>query len=739
MRETQPAVVPPVTPPPADNRHETTPASANWRGAIAQFRAQSSQSRILSGSVVMLIGSALVSGVNFGYNVAVARLLGPVRFGHAAAAVTLLMIFSAITLAFQLVCAKFVARNATAGARSAVYSGLLQRAWFVGILLGSALTIFSGRVAHYLNLPDATLVILLASGVAFYVPLGVKRGGLQGVCAFDRLAGNFILEVLVKFFGALLLIHLGWGVNGAVGAIAASVILAYVLPLMPAELRSPQQTGVAASFAEGMQAMLFFVGQVIINNVDILLVKHFFDSTQAGLYAAIALVGRVVYFFAWSVISAMFPISAGGKSHEDNPSVIIVPLGIVLGVVVLFTLGLDVFPGLALRAIFGPTFHQAAGQLDSLLMLYAAATGAYSLAVVLMAYEMSRKLANSGWIQLAFSGAIVAGIYFFHESLRQVVIVQLVLMVVLLIAAALPFFRAREWAGRLTPATATAASVGSQLMPPELPAAGPLDLVEAPPRRLGLRRLRRVSEAEVIADFLKNEFYHREFHRDRSQFEHLVTHPDIGNEGENALRRALLFRRRGTMWRELPQDTEWWEVELSPDDVENLRVFPRAQWRKVASGSFRLTDIVSRIRSAHAIGRTRQFRSKIELLSMRLRQQDDRSAILLIGVDEHGPLTIIEGNHRVTAARLVSTELVRQRFRCFCGFSPRMTECCWYETNLPNLWRYARNRMKLLVYDREADIARLLHGEQALHPACVPGPEAPATLSVTEAPRKQAS
>src|SRR5512146_1890873 len=113
MRESQPAVAPPV--PSGRNRPDGAPVQVSWRGAIAQLRAQSSQSRILSGSVVMLIGSALVSLVNFGYNVAVARLLGPVRFGHAAAAVTLLMIFSAITLAFQLVCAKFVARNAAAG------------------------------------------------------------------------------------------------------------------------------------------------------------------------------------------------------------------------------------------------------------------------------------------------------------------------------------------------------------------------------------------------------------------------------------------------------------------------------------------------------------------------------------------------------------------------------------------------------------------------------------------------
>ena len=62
-----------------------------------------------------------------------------------------------------------------------------------------------------------------------------------------------------------------------------------------------------------MQAIVFFVGQVIISNIDILMVKHFFRPDVAGLYAAIALVGRLLYFGAWSIVSAMFPVSAESK------------------------------------------------------------------------------------------------------------------------------------------------------------------------------------------------------------------------------------------------------------------------------------------------------------------------------------------------------------------------------------------------------------------------------------------
>lgn len=222
-----------------------------------------------------------------------------------------------------------------------------------------------------------------------------------------------------------------------------------------------------------------------------------------------------------------------------------------------------------------------------------------------------------------------------------------------------------------------------------------------------MKKVRRVPEAAVIAEFLKNEFYHAEFQSDRQDFEHLVLDANIEDERENAVRRALLFRRRGHMWRELPPDTEWWEVALDLSDLHRIHVFPRAHWRKIADGSFKIGDIARRIRTTTFRGRTQMFISKIEALSYRLREHPDNSAVMLIGIDEDSPVTILEGNHRLTAALLASPSLLQTRFRVLCGFSPRMHESCWYQTNVANLWRYARNRLRNWR-DREADIARVM-------------------------------
>jgi hypothetical protein len=239
-----------------------------------------------------------------------------------------------------------------------------------------------------------------------------------------------------------------------------------------------------------------------------------------------------------------------------------------------------------------------------------------------------------------------------------------------------------------------------------------------------MKKLQRITEAEVINDFLKNEFYQGEFHRDRDRFEHLVLQADTTSEHDNAIRRALLFRRRGHMWRELPTDTQWWQIELSTEDLNRVRVFPRAQWRKVSNGSFLLGDIVHRIKTQRFHGQTRDFISKVQSLSYRLRVSKDDSSVLLIGIDEEHPLTILEGNHRLTAALLASPALLQRRFKIFCGFSPRMSESCWYQTNLPNLWRYAKNRARNFMYDRDADVELVEKELVAVAPATHPTPTA---------------
>jgi hypothetical protein len=104
------------------------------------------------------------------------------------------------------------------------------------------------------------------------------------------------------------------------------------------------------------------------------------------------------------------------------------------------------------------------------------------------------------------------------------------------------------------------------------------------------------------------------------------------------------------------------------------------------------------------------FLAKISDLRTWLSQNADAGAVLLIGLNESSPLTILDGNHRLVATALNSPEGLR-RLRFLCGLSPNMARCCWYKTNLTTLSRYGANLLRHAVHDPEKDLARLLQDE----------------------------
>jgi hypothetical protein len=330
---------------------------------------------------------------------------------------------------------------------------------------------------------------------------------------------------------------------------------------------------------------------------------------------------------------------------------------------------------------FGGKFNIAGPHgLSYLLALYAITSVVYSLSAVMITYEMSYKIANTSWIQLLFSGVVIAGICLFHSSLRQVILVQLVLLSVLFVLVVLPFL---------------------------------MDALRDPYKKQKhsvfqpVRMIRRASEEEVISEFLKSDFPNPVFSDYHEVMRDIVMHPDLDNATENAKRRALFFVRHRALWDELPAGTEWYELELTTSDLAQIRVFPRAQWKTIAQGRFSILEVAESMKKRESVIDD-QFLAKLNEIGERLGKQDHGiGPVVLIGVSETEPLTILDGNHRLVSAMLASPNRVN-RLRFLCGISPRMMECCWYNTNMGTLFRYGTNVLKNAVRSPKAELARLL-------------------------------
>jgi O-antigen/teichoic acid export membrane protein len=640
------------------------------------------QARIVSGSIVLLSGSGLNTGINLAYNIAVARYLGPKGFGHATVIYTILVLLSAVTLSFQIIAAKLVAQQESSDNKAAIYRFFHRASWAGSITVALLLVLFQGAISSYLNLPDANLITLIAVGAAFYVPLGARRGYIQGTCGFRSLALNLVIEQAIRLLGSLILIDLGFGLHGVIAANSAAIAIAYYTARVKLTGNARNPLRLSHATHETFLAVIFFSGQMMINSSGIVLVNHFFLAREAGFYAAAAMVGRVIFSFAQAVVNSTFPLVAGTSNEERRDlRVIATSLALVLGVGLTITVGLCVAPPELWSRLFGNDFAIAGKyNLPYLFALYALTTVVYSLAGVIITFEMSYKIANTSWVQLVFSGVMILAICEYHSSLREVVLVQLALMCLLLVFIAVPFL-----INSLT---------------------DPKDILQ-PGSSRPIRLICRVAEDVAIAEFLKSDFNNPAFREYHNSLGDIVNSPNFEDPLENEKRRALFFLRHLYLWREIPADTQWYEAEVTADDLANIRMFPRAQWRKVAKGRFSTLAIADGMRKRED-RLDAAFVSKIKAISQRFDAEDPKlGAVLMIGLTDSDPVTVLDGNHRMMGALLHSTEAMT-KLRFICGFSPRMTECCWYRTNLVTLFRYAKNVLTHSTRNPSAELARLL-------------------------------
>lgn len=165
-------------------------------------------------------------------------------------------------------------------------------------------------------------------------------------------------------------------------------------------------------------------------------------------------------------------------------------------------------------------------------------------------------------------------------------------------------------------------------------------------------------DAMVLA-FLKGEWSRWRL-ADRSDVK-LITEPDLTDTTQNQTRRRLLQSVRRSLLSQIPQDTGWFEVRhLGARHFWQLRNIHRSDWSRYSA--------------------TNELLKTARTSPERLRQESASWGSwrpILWGHNRTGPLTIIEGNHRLTA--LAGAPPVRQeniRMMAYVGISSR--PCEWH-------------------------------------------------------------
>ena len=391
---------------------------------------------------LFMLSVLLVNGGNYLYNLVLGRVLGPEKFADAAILITFLLVLSFAAMTFQLVTAKFSVLFETS-TFSAFISKIYKNSLFTGIFFGFAIIAFSSQLQHFFKTTSATMFVVFGFGVPFYFLMSVNRGVFQGKQELKSLSITYQLEMISKLlltFTFLYFLEIDTSI-----VIALGIFCSFIFGLIPFKsslfsLDKPfildvQNTKLVKNFF--VITAFYELTQIIINNSDILLVKHYFESYEAGLYASLALIGRVVYFIAWMFVMLLLPkVVQLKKEGKPTLPILLKYAGYIAFIAFLIVTSCFLFPNEIIGILFGSEYVS----ISSLLWKYALATGIFAISNIFAYYYLSL----DKYIPVVLSGVFgmlqIVLIVLYHETLEQVVHVQIVAMILLLILQLSFFF-----------------------------------------------------------------------------------------------------------------------------------------------------------------------------------------------------------------------------------------------------------------------------------------------------------
>ncbi len=322
-------------------------------------------------SIVFLTLSLLSGGLNYLYYPLISRMLSVEEFGSSQALITLLTqagsLFAGLSLLSIFLVKKYgkdKATNIINQTQKIIISTLL--------ILTAFIACFHAQISQLLNMTDSLSITIVAIDLAISIPFIVTFGVMlaeqrflsaaymQLIVVSSKLALGAILVPLFGSAGAIVAIGISYLVGMGIYWLIAktmgqkpwshNILRAYIPPTLK-ELRQFRP------FVFPIACILIAATVlVVLPGIDVLVARHYLDSTTAGIYSAASTISSVVLFASLPVINILVPLMNGESISKSLPQ--LKKALILLGLVAITSLAAFFLAPALLLSILGDAYTQ---------------------------------------------------------------------------------------------------------------------------------------------------------------------------------------------------------------------------------------------------------------------------------------------------------------------------------------------------------------------------------------------
>lgn len=389
---------------------------------------------LFSGSAVLIIGSNIANLFNYIYHVIMGRLLGPISYGELVSLLSLIGLVSIIPTSFNLVIVKYVSSSPSRQEITDLISWFSKKVLLTSIALCLFLLILSPVVASFLNLNNYLLVTLVAITVLFTLPAMFNRSVLQGLLRFKQMVISILTENLTRLVFGILLVYLGFSVGGAISALVAAGFVGWMLSrnaisdYFKKDIKG--SLPLKSFFSYSISVVIQSFAMISLYSTDLILVKHFFSSYDAGIYASLSTLGKIIFFGTGPIGAVMFPLvsrkqTIGKNYHKIFNISLSLTLGLSLTILVVYWLA----PQLVIMILYGPQYQGGA----NLLVWFGIFMTIYTLDALFITFNLSMERTKVVILPLLAAIIQVLSIWFYHPNLMSVILISAMVSSLLLV------------------------------------------------------------------------------------------------------------------------------------------------------------------------------------------------------------------------------------------------------------------------------------------------------------------
>jgi len=383
----------------------------------------------------VFVGMGLFNLFNLLYHFFMLRMLSPTEYGHLNTLIALFMVISVPAGTVQTTITRFFSsfkiKNQYQQAIQLLRHFLILMS-IIGLSFFLIILLASSHISAFLQISSRGLIILFGLSLIFSMVIPILWGGLQGLQKFGLLTLNLIMNSGLKLVLGILFVFLGFGLSGAMGAVAASYIITTILSLfilgvslvkgkalahgkVIEEISPPSRFSEVYhySFSAGLVLLCFMV----LTNIDLIFVKHFFTPVEAGYYSIAQMVGKIILILPMPVVTVMFPkLSSTEARIKRAPSTLGKSLriaAILCGGAALCSL---LFPSFIIKILSGKVYLEC----SPLVGIFSFNMTFFSLTLILLYYHLSTPKRVFLYPLFLFTLIEIGLILLFHDTLTQV-------------------------------------------------------------------------------------------------------------------------------------------------------------------------------------------------------------------------------------------------------------------------------------------------------------------------------